>query len=466
MRVFVAGATGVIGRRAVARLVEAGHDVTGIARTAEKAELLRGLGATPVRVSLFDRAALADAVAGHDAVVNLATHIPPVTAASRGKAWEENTRIRTEGAANLVDAALAAGASRFVQESITFTYPDSGEAWVDAESTPIAPVALVESVADAEASAHRFASTGGAGVVLRFGSFYAPDASHSQAMLAAARKGVALVVGPPDAYQSMIHVDDAATAVVAALDVPAGTYDVVDDEPLTRREVASILGARLPLPGRLAALGGAAADPLRRSQRVSNRRFKDAAGWVPRYASFRDGWPAVVAEAGDPPPRSLTERLVRPTLFLLAASALQLGLWASLAPRSFYDDFPTSARRWVAVDGPYNEHLVRDFGGLNLALAAVLIAAFIRPERFLVRTAALASLLFAVPHLAYHATHLDPYGTADKVANIALLGLAALLPAVLVVGTSKRPPRSEPGAVSSTTSGGAVVAAGARPPAG
>jgi nucleoside-diphosphate-sugar epimerase len=109
MRVFVAGATGVIGRRAVAQLIAAGHEVTGIARAPAKAAQLRRAGAVPVEVSLFDPAALTAAVAGHDAVVNLATKIPTLTQAARASAWDENNRIRIEGSRNLVDAALAAG---------------------------------------------------------------------------------------------------------------------------------------------------------------------------------------------------------------------------------------------------------------------------------------------------------------------------------------------------------------------
>lgn len=449
-RVFVAGATGVVGWRAVRELVAAGHEVTAVARTLEKAELVRSLGATPVTVSLFDRDALTAAVAGHDVVVNLATRIPPIAQAAVPSAWADNNRIRSEGSTNLVDAALAAGASRYVQESITFTYPDSGDAWIDAGTTEVDAPPIGRSVLDAEANAARFTAGGGTGVVLRFGMFYAPDATHTRSQVAAAGRGVAFVAGAPEAYQSMIHADDAAAAVVAALRAPAGTYDVVDDEPLTKRAFADVVGARLRFPGGLAKIGGAQADILLRSQRVSNRRFKEATGWAPRVPSARAGWPVVAAEVTSATRRPLAARLVRPALFVLAALALQLGLWGTLGPRSFYDDFPTGARSWVSVDGPYNEHLVRDFGQLNLALAVVLIAAFLRPERYLVRTAALASLFFAVPHLAYHAANRDVYETSDQVLNLVALGLAVLLPAVLVIGTATAPRSPTPGTAAGT----------------
>jgi nucleoside-diphosphate-sugar epimerase len=455
-RVFVAGATGVIGRRAVARLVAAGHGGDLVARSPEKAEQLRALGAEPARVSLFDREALNAAVAGHDVVVNLATHIPPMSQSARPGAWAENDRIRTEGSANLVDAALAAGASRYVQESIVFTYPDSGERWIDAETTPIESARFTASVEAAEASAARFTEAGGVGVVLRFGMFYAPDSSHTRAQLAAARRGVSIVAGRPDAYQSTIHADDAAEAVVAALSAPAGVWDVVDDEPLTKREVGKVLGGRVRLPGRLASLAGSYGDVMVRSQRVSNRRFKEATGWAPRHRSLREGLAAVRQELDrPPPPAGVAERLVRPVLLLFAALTLLLGLWAAIGPRSFYEDFPPGSSTWVAVDGPYNEHLVRDFGQLNLALGAVFVAALVRPQPFLVRTAAFAYLLFAVPHLTYHVGNLDVYDTGDKIANVVTLALAVLGPAILVLGTARRSggaaPRSATGVLERTS---------------
>lgn len=443
MKVFVAGATGVIGRRAVEQLVAAGHEVTAVARSEEKAERLRAAGATPVAVSLFDPAGLAAAVAGHDAVVNLATSIPPMSRSATPGAWRENDRIRTEGAANLVDAALAAGVGRFVQESVTFTYADAGDRWIDATTGEVRPSGVTASTAAAEAAVRRFTEAGGTGIVLRFGMFYAPDSGHTRAMLSAARWGVALLPGRPGARLSAIHADDAAAAVVAALAAPAGTWDVVDDEPLTRQEVARALGARVRVPGRWATLLGGSASALARSQRVSNRRFREATGWAPPHRSVRDGLAAMREEAGAAgrrrPRRRLPERLVRPGLGLLAATTVLLGVWATAAPRSFYDDFPPGPSAWVAPDGPYNEHLVRDVGGLNLALSVLLLAAAWRPERLLVRVAALAYLVFAVPHLAYHARNLDVLVTGDAIAVVVTLALAVAVPAVLVLGTATTP---------------------------
>jgi nucleoside-diphosphate-sugar epimerase len=300
MKVFVIGATGAIGGHAVPALITAGHTVTAVARTPAKAAALTAHGATPVSVSIFDRAVLAQAFAGHDAVINLASGIPPTSQFMRAKAWENNDRVRTEGSAAIVDAAIAAKIGRIVQESISMFYPDRGAEWID-EEVPPDPFPRVMANLAAEANAQRFAAAGGTAVVLRFGVFYGPGATHSEELLALARRHIGMVMGPGDGYMSSIHVTDAAAAVVAALHAATGTYNIVDDEPLTKRAYADALAAAarttawVHLPGRAATLLGERAASLLRSQRVSNARFRAATGWAPRYPSAREGWQGTVA---------------------------------------------------------------------------------------------------------------------------------------------------------------------------
>jgi nucleoside-diphosphate-sugar epimerase len=301
MKVFVTGATGVLGWRAVEQLVAAGHAVTGVARGPEKATRAEKLGATPVTVDLFDRAALTDAVRDHEVVCNLATRIPRASRALLPGAWSDNDRIRREASRNLVDAALATDVQRYVQESIAFMYADGGDSWID-ESTPLDVTSYARTVVDAEAQAQRFTDAGRTGVVLRFGMFYGPDSNHTIDFVSAARRRVAMAVAPPDAYTSSITTHDAGRAVVAALRAPAGVYNVVDDEPLRCRDyfdaLAAALGAARPRwsAATLAKLGGSKTAALRRSERVSNRRFKDATGWAPDAPSAREGWPAVLED--------------------------------------------------------------------------------------------------------------------------------------------------------------------------
>lgn len=299
MRVFVTGGTGAIGRYAIAALVAAGHDVSALARADVKAEQIRSMGATPILVSLFDRSALTQAVAGHDAIVNLATALPATRDFRKLSAWKENIRIRTEGSATIVDAALDAGVPKLFQESVSMIYQDGGADWID-ESWPTDSFPMAQSNLAAEMSATRFTAMGGNGVILRFGWFYGPGATHSEEFLALARRyGISIMMGPANGYVSSIHVADGGRAVETALGVQAGIYNIVDDQPLTKCEFADALATAanrkyyIRAPGRLALLLGDNTTSLTRSLRVSNQRIKDATGWTPTYPSAREGWLAM-----------------------------------------------------------------------------------------------------------------------------------------------------------------------------
>ena len=123
----------------------------------------------------------------------------------------------------------------------------------------------------------------------------------------------------------------------------------------------------------------------------------------------------------------------RLALGYLAVVALQIGIWAQFAPRSFYDDFPGLGRTWVSVDGPYNEHLVRDVGGLYLALAVLIVAAAVTLARPLVVTAAIATLVSGFPHLGYHLVNTDGLTGGDVVSSLFGLALFALVPVALII---------------------------------
>ncbi|MBW3604550.1 MAG: NAD(P)-dependent oxidoreductase [Actinobacteria bacterium] len=298
MRIFVAGATGVLGRRVVPALVDRGHAVTGVARSADKADQLRAQRATPASVDLFDPAAVTAAVDGNDVVINLATSIPPTSRMLRPSAWRTNDRLRTEASRHLVNAAPQTGAERHVQEALAFIYPESGAAWIDEDVPPDAP-SSVDAVLSAEAQVHRFAAGGGSGVVLRFGLFYSADSAQTRDMLTLIRRGLLPQAGANEAYQSWVHVDDAAAAVVAALDVGSGTYNVVEDDPLTNAEhtrvLSELVGRRVRRLPRVAGVGPLAFQA--RSQRVSNRRLCGATSWRPAFGSRRDGWTQVANAA-------------------------------------------------------------------------------------------------------------------------------------------------------------------------
>ena len=302
MRIFVTGSTGVVGVRLIPLLMRAGHRVSAVTRSASARARLEREGAVAIALDLFDRDAVRRAVDGHDTVINLATHMPSSTTKMfwRGN-WRENDRLRREASAILVEAALATGAPRFIQESFAPVYPDRGDVWID-EATPIAPVVYNRTIADAEAHAGSFSSDGRAGIVMRFGGFYGPDAGQVVEMIGWVKRGWAPMPGSPTAYFSSCSHDDAAAAVAEAVALPAGIYNVADDEPVTHEEYfASLAKAlRVPMPklppSWLSAISGSLGELLSRSVRVSNRKLRSMSRWEPKYPSVRDGWPAVIAQ--------------------------------------------------------------------------------------------------------------------------------------------------------------------------
>jgi len=301
MKIFMTGASGVIGRRAIPILRRAGHAVTAATHSEQSREHLARMGISTVAVTLFDRADVARAVKGQDVVVNLATHIPHSSLQMfLPGAWRENDRIRRHASAAVVDACLATGVPRLIQESFAPVYPDCGERWID-ERTPLRPVRYNQTVADAEAAAKRFEASGRTAVILRFGGFYGPDAWQTREMIRWVKRGWGPLPGPGTAYISSVSHDDAAAVVGAGLSLPSGAYNVVDDEPLTHREFIDALAAALNVqrpklpPLWLTPLFGSLGQMMARSLRISNRKLRSLSSWTPEYPSVRQGWRPVVS---------------------------------------------------------------------------------------------------------------------------------------------------------------------------
>jgi nucleoside-diphosphate-sugar epimerase len=271
-------------------------------RSEERAGPVRSLGGEPALVDLFDRDELVRETKDTDAILHLATSIPPMAKMALRSAWRTNDRLRAVTTPLLVDAARENGVGTIVAESVTFMYSDRGDAWID-ESTPWPdPHPQWASTYELEDAVRAFTADGGRGIVLRFGLFYGPEARSVDEALRLAKARVAMLSGSGDAYVSSIHTDDAAAAVAAALDAPAGVYNVVDDEPVTRDEYRNAFAGAFGLkrlhlvPGAvMRAAGGKAAEILLRSQRVTNAAFRGATTWAPRYPSVREGWTAVAA---------------------------------------------------------------------------------------------------------------------------------------------------------------------------
>lgn len=309
MRIFMTGATGVIGRRALPQLVQR-HAVTVCLHDESARKHVEAAGAQCAAVDLFDPAGLQRAMEDHDTVINLATHIPASAFKMLFKrSWAENNRIRTEGVRNLVDAALACGVTRFLQESFAPAYPDCGDDWID-ESTPLDPPPQQRSVVDAEAAVTEFAEANRTGVILRFGLFYGPDATQIKSIIRAVKLGFVPLPGSPRAFISSISHDDAARAVVAALTARSGAYNICDDQPMRRgeyfAELAHAIGVDPPrfLPAWTRPMFGAAAEAMSRSTRMSNRKFRGETGWHPLLPSMHEGWRATLRRPSRAPVRA------------------------------------------------------------------------------------------------------------------------------------------------------------------
>jgi nucleoside-diphosphate-sugar epimerase len=303
MRIFLAGASGAIGRSLVPMLTQDGHEVVGMTRSQQKAQLIRDLGAEPVVADAFDADGLRSAVvdARPDAVIHELTDIPRAVDPRRfEEQFARNNRLRREGTRNLVAAAQAAGARRLIAQSIAFVYRYGGGI-LHSEEDPLAVDMgdVVTSVANLEDAVT--GAQGLEGVVLRYGYFYGPGTSyaHDGAQAEMVRRRRLPIVGDGGAVFSFIHVDDAAAATVRALGGGSpGIYNVVDDEPAPVREwlpvLAKALGAKKPrrVPVFLARwLGGEYGVRLMtRSEGASNRKAKDELGLALRYPSWRRGF--------------------------------------------------------------------------------------------------------------------------------------------------------------------------------
>jgi nucleoside-diphosphate-sugar epimerase len=300
MRVFVAGATGAVGRRLVPRLRASGHDVVATTRSPDKVDQLFRLGVEALVVNGLDAAAVSEAVARTqpDAIVHQMTALVGMSSIRNfDQTFATTNALRTEGLDHLLAAARATGVQRIVAQSFTgWTNPHNGTG--PATETdgfdPDLPKKQRQTLAAIEQLERAVTEAGG--VALRYGTFYGPVASDPMLELVSHRKMP--VVGGGDGVWSWCHVDDAASAAVAALERGSGVYNIVDDDPAPVGEwlpyFAEVIGAKPPrhLPVWLArmAAGEVGVSMLTRIRGSSNAKAKTGLGWTPRWSSWRDGF--------------------------------------------------------------------------------------------------------------------------------------------------------------------------------
>jgi nucleoside-diphosphate-sugar epimerase len=308
MRVFVAGATGAIGRQLVPRLVAAGHEVHGMTRSESKRAMLSAMGAVPVVADALDPDQVADAVGRTrpEVIVHQLTAIGPVDTRHFERSFAPTNRLRTEGTDHLLLAGQAVGVRRFVAQSHIAAYARTGAA-LKTEDDPYDPSPVGAMRANLVAIRHLESAVLGArwteGVVLRYGWFYGPGTSLASDgdQFELVRKRRVPLVGSGGAVWSFIHVGDAAEATVAAVEHGRrGVYNVVDDEPAPVAEwlpaLAQTLGAKQPMHvprfiGRLLA-GEPAAVMMTELRGASNAKAKRELAWRPAHPTWRDGFGA------------------------------------------------------------------------------------------------------------------------------------------------------------------------------
>jgi len=292
MKVFVAGATGVIGRELVARLRKAGHEVIGMSNDQSASGLLRTLGATPVVLDVFDRAELTATFRREhpDAVIDELTSL-------RKADYPATSRIRKEGTRNLVDAATAAGVERFVAQSYCLYAPGIALA---SEEEPLDQSSAVyaESISGLMAL-ERTVNEMPKGVILRYGTLYGPGTWYAPAGALVDQILRGAFVATED-VTSFVHVDDAAQAAVLALEWPKGTFNIVDDEPAPVSEWAAVLAGLVGAPA-----PQTTASTMTSLQRgVSNAKARREVAWRPIHPSWRDEFRNEFAAASEVERRS------------------------------------------------------------------------------------------------------------------------------------------------------------------
>jgi nucleoside-diphosphate-sugar epimerase len=305
MKVFVAGASGAIGRPLVAKLVENGHEVVAMTRSPHKVDALRAAGTTPVVADALDRDAVIAAVkvAQPDAIIHQLTAIGELSSPRKlDRDFKATNRLRIEGTDNLLAASWEVGVKRFVAQSFGgWPYKREGGPVKD-EDDPLdtdPPAGMGETLA-AIRHLERVVTDAG-GIVLRYGGFYGPGTSLTTdgPMVKMIRGRKMPVVGNGAGVWSFIHIDDAAAATVAALERgEPGIYNVADDEPAAVKEwlpvLAEAVDAKPPrhVPTWLARIvgGEATVTAMTRLRGASNAKAKRELGWRPRYASWREGF--------------------------------------------------------------------------------------------------------------------------------------------------------------------------------
>lgn len=304
MKIYITGATGVLGRRIVKELVSRGHSVTGMARSTRGEDTVRSLGGVPSRAGLFDPVSLLRDVEGSDVVIHAATSIP-VKVRMKLEDFAENDRIRRDGTRILTECAVKAGVRKLIFQDVVWVASPADGSYFD-ETSPVNPNKSVQSGIDGEnivlqsGDKYGFIPT-----VLRCGFFYGSDTAHTKTIGEGLKKRTFPIIGSGNNFWSNVHVDDAAAAfVTAALEDLKGVWHVVDESPVKVSEFlnffAERLGAGPPrrMPAWLARFitGSYTVNFFTASVHTSNNKLRAGSGWAPKFPTYKEGIDQVVSD--------------------------------------------------------------------------------------------------------------------------------------------------------------------------
>ena len=303
MKIFIAGATGVLGRRVIHGLISSNHEVVGLSRSNKNDQIITQLDAEPRRGNLFDRNSLVSVSSDCDVILHLATAIPANTKGTPAD-WELNDRIRIDGTKNLINAALKNKCKLYVQQSLTALYGNQNGDWVDEKSKISSKLpASVKSAEKMEGFVNAaILEYNMPAIILRFGTFYSYDSSITVSTFKMIKNGQYSIIGDGNVYWNLISVDDAAKAIVKAVNNAENNkgkiFNICDDEPVLYKDLVSFTAEKLNAvkPGNISVstgeqlIGKGFVEYLLSSYRCSNKKAKEELGWKPAYPNYREGY--------------------------------------------------------------------------------------------------------------------------------------------------------------------------------
>lgn len=303
MKIFIAGATGVLGRRAIQGLISSGHKVIGLSRSNKNDQIIDQLGAESRHGDLFDKKSIVSVSSDCDVILHLATAIP-IKVPNNPEDWELNDRIRIEGTKNLTDAAVKNNCKLYVQESLTALYGNQNGGRVDENSNvssklpqSVKSSVEMERLVNSAGNEHNLPA-----IILRFGTFYSYDSALTVSTFDMIKKGMFNIIGDGNVYWNLINVDDAADAVVKAVNNGENNkgriFNICDDEPVLYKDVISFIAGELnsKKPGTIPVaeaeqlLGSGLIEYLLTSYKCSNKKAKEELDWQPVYPNYKTGY--------------------------------------------------------------------------------------------------------------------------------------------------------------------------------